>query len=372
MKKNNRNISANGRNNGIDLLRIVAMIMVVILHFYNLGGIFDYSEMGSAHHNTSLAVIIVTFAGVDIFAIISGYVSACSDRQGLDISRYVKLWMTVVFYGLVLSFMFDFCFYGINDINDYMRALLPVTYNEYWYFTTFTGLFVLKPLLDRGLSKCSEDLLKKFFVVILIAFSFYSIFFDVFELNSGYSLIWLLLLYIIGYSMKKSEIFKNARTWILLIVMICLYIFTFMFYNLTEEFSNKLFTIEKLMFVNYTSPTILISAIIMVTIFSRIKLNDGVSELLKILAPTAFSIYLVDCHPRMVDIYHKGYFWGLIDGNVWYVLFVLVGLSIILSVAVMLFDLIRIKLFEICGLNKLADKVEKVLRIVLEKVVSVI
>ncbi len=172
--------------------------------------------------------------------------------------------------------------------------------------------------------------------------------------------------------MKKSEIFKNARTWILLIVMICLYIFTFMFYNLTEEFSNKLFTIEKLMFVNYTSPTILISAIIMVTIFSRIKLNDGVSELLKILAPTAFSIYLVDCHPRMVDIYHKGYFWGLIDGNVWYVLFVLVGLSIILSVAVMLFDLIRIKLFEICGLNKLADKVEKVLRIVLEKVLSVI
>ena len=62
----------NGRNYGIDLLRLVSMFLVVLLHATATPR--RNAEAGTAIYNTVYLIRTLSFPCVDIFAIISGYV----------------------------------------------------------------------------------------------------------------------------------------------------------------------------------------------------------------------------------------------------------------------------------------------------------
>ena len=63
------------RNAGIDLLRIVSMFFVVVLHSLGQGGILFNTAVGSSQYKVAWLLEIFAYGAVDIFALISGYVS---------------------------------------------------------------------------------------------------------------------------------------------------------------------------------------------------------------------------------------------------------------------------------------------------------
>ena len=63
------------RNRGVDLLRMVAMWMVVILHILNKGGALGASAPLSAGRETALLLDMAAYCAVDCYGI-SGYVGA--------------------------------------------------------------------------------------------------------------------------------------------------------------------------------------------------------------------------------------------------------------------------------------------------------
>ena len=62
------------RNYGIDLLRIVSMMMVVLLHVLGQGGILDGSDPLTVKSETAWLLEIGAYSAVNIYAMISGYV----------------------------------------------------------------------------------------------------------------------------------------------------------------------------------------------------------------------------------------------------------------------------------------------------------
>lgn len=64
------------RNRGVDLLRMVAMWMVVILHILNKGGALGASAPLSAGRETALLLDMAAYCAVDCYGMISGYVGA--------------------------------------------------------------------------------------------------------------------------------------------------------------------------------------------------------------------------------------------------------------------------------------------------------
>lgn len=64
----------NKKNPGIELLRIVSMIYVIILHTLGQGRILTNSISGSFHFYVGWTIEIFAFCSVNIFGIISGYV----------------------------------------------------------------------------------------------------------------------------------------------------------------------------------------------------------------------------------------------------------------------------------------------------------
>ena len=62
------------RNRGIDLLRMTAMWMVVILHILNKGGVLAAAAPLSAGQGTARLLETAAYCAVNCFALITGYV----------------------------------------------------------------------------------------------------------------------------------------------------------------------------------------------------------------------------------------------------------------------------------------------------------
>ena len=65
----------NKRNYGIDFLRILAMFFVVILHSLGKGGLLDNTVVDSPQYKLVWFMEVCAYCAVNIFALISGYVS---------------------------------------------------------------------------------------------------------------------------------------------------------------------------------------------------------------------------------------------------------------------------------------------------------
>lgn len=114
--------------------------------------------------------------------------------------------------------------------------------------------------------------------------------------QGGYSAIWLMVLYCIGVLAKKLNVFgKKKSTTLMTVWLFCLFISWFIYIKQGNPF-----------YVNYISPTIVLSGLIMVILFSRIKLNSNMVTVVSRLSPYSFGIYLFQLSPVIWNRVLKG------------------------------------------------------------------
>ena len=89
------------RNHGVDLLRIIAMIMIVGLHFLGQGGVLESVSTGTAQYFTAWCAEAFFMCAVNIYALISGFVGINARRT--KYSRLASLWLLVEFYCIISS-----------------------------------------------------------------------------------------------------------------------------------------------------------------------------------------------------------------------------------------------------------------------------
>lgn len=367
MSKNTDN-----RNYGIDLLRIVAAFMIVVLHCYTRGSLFNYVIPGSKQDILCVVMMTLTYGGVNIFALISGYVSFYKKDKRVSYSKFIELWITVVFYCIILNLLLGGFVQNYSFLHELPVMLTPVSSNTYWYFSSYAGLMVLKPFIDKGLSGCSDIVLKKVFLVILIVYSLYSVFFNVFILNDGYSVLWLILLYVIGYIINRCKLFNDTKTVILLIYYVLLVAISVLLNFIIQNKETVLVIFDRDMFMKYHSPTILLISVFTVIVFSRIKTKELFNKIIIMVAPTAFSIYIVNCFPLFFENILKDMFRQYCQSDN----FIIIGKVLIFSISfmffVIIFDLLRIRIFKICKVDKLCIIIDNTLRKIMDKMVRFI
>lgn len=348
--------SLSSRNYGVDLLRVVAMLYVVTLHSIGPGGILAAAQAGSAQYHTAWFLEIWTYCAVDIFALISGYVSYSDQHKPVRWSNYLLLWLQVVFYGAGVTLAFNFFHPELVTRQDLFQTFFPVTNGLYWYVTAYTGLFFLMPLLGAGCRTLSEPTLRKLFFGLLLAFSLYETFFQKFTMGAGYSFLWISILYVLGACVKKCGIGKNLKPWqaVFGIVVLCLATWWWKMYG--PEFDIWKNHITKDLLVSYVSPTVLGCALLHLIWFSKLTFGPLLRRLISFAAPAAFAAYILNCHKLV---------WAHVVANqfAWLAaqpLPVLVGYVVLFSLVFVgvsvLIDRIRIALFDLLRLRKAADR----------------
>jgi len=348
------------RNHGIDLLRILTAVMVVILHLLIYGGLLGTVVPFSRSYWALWLLGIAVDCAVNCFALISGYVSYEATFRYTNILR---IHLTVLFHSLAFTFLFAALLPGQLAPADILRACFPMISNTYWYFSAYFALFFFMPLLSRGmqsLSKKQADILL-FAIVLLFSVIPTVTQIDLFSISSGFSLLWLTALYVIGLYLKKyrDSLWQSKRK-LLGLYLGCVAL-TWLLKWLLESmtFLTKQEAVAFYMLTDYCSPTILLSAVALVLLFSSLKIPSTITKAISFFVPFTFSVYIIHEHPilRQFLIYQRTA--ALSALRPWQQVSVIVLSALCIWLACSLWDWVRQGLFKLCGVEKLLRRLEK-------------
>lgn len=350
--KENQNITGSGRNHGIDLLRLALMFMVCMLHTLGQGGILNASAEGTNAYRAYWFLEILSYCAVDGFAIISGYAASNRPRK---YDKIVNMWFQAFFYSFILTGVLTVI--GISDswaTDDMIKCIFPITFNKFWYFTDFFVLFFAIPVLNKFLFSISEEVAKKALIIIFVLFSVLGIFNDSFRTAGGYSAIWLIVLYCIGVLAKRVKLFETRKNTTLIILWgLCIFI-TWLVHDRSGN----------MQLISYVSPTILLSGMIMVVLFSRLPIK---CKFVSKVSPLAFGIYLFQLNQVVWHFMLKDAFVGVLEKPLYIGIPMAFGCASLIFFSGLFVEFIRTILAKICRINLLSKWIVEKLDFVLKK-----
>ena len=289
------------RNYGIDSLRIVSMFMIVMLHVLGAGGILSHTVYGTSRYYVFWGIENLILCAVNCYALISGYVGVYSKFKPKNI---VMLWLQVEFFSLGIALILYFMFPGVFGLRDIVKSALPVICERYWYFTAYFAMFFFMPFMNRFVCSTPKESLKKFFIAVFVLLSVLPTMADkdVFYTMNGYSALWLMVMYILGAYIRHYGVLQQKR--------VCFYLGVFglaIACNWIAKFGLAAISVRILgnesvhtnILLEYTAPTIIVASVMLLCLFSRLKLNRFWLFLVKFLSPLTFGVYLVHMQPMI-------------------------------------------------------------------------
>ena len=160
-----KNILKGGnRDSNMELLRIVCMLFIVMHHFITeilVPDLYRHDVAQWDGYRSGLYLLNnLLFVGVNVFVLISGYYGIKAKVRG-----FANLYFQCAFYGLLaylIHLYVDNASIGLSVINN---SLLVFSHCQWWFIGSYIGLYLLSPLVNKGLSLMS---IKEHLGVILI------------------------------------------------------------------------------------------------------------------------------------------------------------------------------------------------------------
>lgn len=354
----------------IELLRIVAMIFVVILHYQGKGG--TLLPWGDANFTTNTWIVwfVQAFAlvAVNVYVLIGGYFLADSSFK---ITRIVKLWLQIFFYSAGVWLIFVLLgqvpemYTGAYWMSMFM---LPVTSGHYWFASTYIFLCLLAPFLGLAARKMTKKQLMTCIVVLLVLFS------RVWRIllpmstpidDRGYGILWFVTLFMIAAYIRLHLQIKGK--WLKpLLIYVCSSVCLFLSLPIIGIVTQSIGKMEQYyaVFYEYNAPFTIIGAVALFVAFLNMNIkSEKLGKVINVFASATFGVYLLHEHVLL-----RGW-WN----SVWKVqeyyqtsTFLLHFICVVACVylAGTAVDLLRQLLFKIITkalrLTKLADKISKV------------
>jgi len=353
------------RNFGIDLLRLLAMYMIVILHIINQGGVINNTKKFSFSYYFALLLNIFAYSSVNVYALISGYVMINSKVVQYKI---IILWLNIFYYSSIITIMFKYIpylskLYKVSNYNMILSIFFPTISKKYWYFTAYFGMYFFIPYINKLIHSLDRKENKFLCIKIIILFTLFHLLapgnFDPFCLHHGYSLFWLILLYIIGAYLKLYPIQLSWK--ILLLFYFLSIIFPWILLNKYIYIFASKYNYNSGMFVSYNSPFILLNAIILVTTFSKLEIKNKIlQKFIGFLNNLYFNVYLIHTNEIIFTIY-KNYFKFLSNKKPLIMNLMILTYSLEISLICLIIDLIRFNIFKALKIHKITNIIKKII-----------
>lgn len=189
------------RQANFEILRVLAMAMIVVMHYMLKGGIaVPMSENGSLVNHAAWLIEAFCIVAANCYVLISGYFLVEAEWK---LNKLIMLAAQVLFYSLLVPVV---CIpLGIGNvaewsIYEWIFAVLPLQMDHYWFATSYVLLFMLVPVLAPGVRQLSK---KQMQITIGVLLFYYCVIKSISPIllstdNYGYDLGWFICLFLIA------------------------------------------------------------------------------------------------------------------------------------------------------------------------------
>lgn len=161
------------RESSIELLRIIAMFMIVAYHAATNSILYDNSilELGSFQNRLSIAALFpFGRIGVMLFFMITGYFLCGKTKRnclGVIIKTCFYALFTVVIF-LILKILIKLPIHNYGGGRTALQFFIPISSGVIWFTTSYIFLMLLLPIVNGFLNKLNF----KGFIIFLCLFNF--------------------------------------------------------------------------------------------------------------------------------------------------------------------------------------------------------
>lgn len=185
-----------------EILRVIAMLMVILLHYLSKGGLLadpagDMTFSDWAFWGLEALCLVC----VNVYVLISGYFFA---ENRFRLGKAAGIWCQVFFYSVVIAAVCMAA--GIADYRQYFDLYnlqffaFPVINGHYWFASAYLLMYLFSPVMNYAIKGMSRKQFQMLILLLLIPFSFAK---SILPLplavdDCGNSFIWFLCLYLIA------------------------------------------------------------------------------------------------------------------------------------------------------------------------------
>lgn len=278
------------RESNIELLRIVLMIMIIVHHVIVHGYALEKNIKDFFHANKTvypeLFINSFVIVGVNTFIFISGYFGIKFKLRNL-----ISIIFQAFFYSICISLVFFLTSSTKIGLTDFVKSILPISGNVWWYLGVYLGLYFISPFLNKGVEFIDNRQL-----VLLLAGLLYLDCFSGFIFRTvagdGYTIFHFISIYLLARLLNKFNFKINTPFYYFIGLGIFLFGGTLVLLALEKpQFAWRLFS--------YNNPILIISAIMLFYSFKELKIQ---SNAINVVSSAVFGIYLIHDHPLIRNI----------------------------------------------------------------------
>ncbi len=185
----------------IELLRILAMMMVVMLHYLGKGELLP-ALTGEMPLNGYVAwgMESLSIVAVNVYMLISGYFLTNSQFKW---GRLVEIICQTLFYSILVSVVLMAA--GIISVdsltvNRLLEMIFPVQMKHYWFITAYVIMYLFSPILSTAVKHMEQKQLRNTIIGLLLFFGLSKSVLPV-ELtvdNYGYDGLWFMCVFLVA------------------------------------------------------------------------------------------------------------------------------------------------------------------------------
>lgn len=350
----------NKRMANIELLRILAMVMVVVMHFlYYSNSLMEAESAISSRKIIGTLMEAFCLVAVNTYVFISGYFGVkVSFKPSKAVALLCQIWFYSILIPLVLMALgVPTSGYAEGKLNIYGFAsyFFPIETEHYWFATAYFMLYLITPVLGTAVKNMSRRQMQITLGGLLILFSVVkSVSPIAFVVDKyGYDLVWFICVYLTAayFSLYGGKIFER-KGWIIYIVSATASFLLQMFLWAVCQKSSSFayyFTVP----FHYNFILCLTGAIGLFYGFLQINIKEGrLAQGIRKLGPLSFGIYLLHEHIDLRRIWYE-FLGGMVNPGrnqgVQFFFLELFFCLFILFAAGMLIDWMRSRLFLAAG-----------------------
>lgn len=292
-------VRVKNRMANMELLRIIAMMMVIMLHYLGKGEVLSpLTEDMNAGGYTAWLLEAFSIVAVNVYMLISGYFLV---ESRFKVSRLLGLILQAVFYSIfvpVLLLLTGVLEAGDITMYQLLYYVFPTQMEHYWFLTAYVSMYLFAPLLGIAVhhmnKKQHQLVLAGLLLLVSVGKSILPVRLEMDEF--GYDAVWFMCVYLVAAYIRLYGIsfFKNKKISACTYVLGCVCIFgitmlvhfCYLKWNVFEYFLKAAY--------DYNHILNLLAAVALFYVFFHIRIPEGkAARFICRIAPYTFGVYLL-------------------------------------------------------------------------------